>query len=225
MRLSETKPPTSAERRERHARMSKRPVTSATAITMENTPSEGAGSTRTTPRRGSRAPPRPRSARARARASRRARTCRPAPRAAWAGSGTAPRPSRRRATPLTAAMSSRRGGPGTVARSHGCVHPRPVSRDSRAPCRGALATSDRADAATTPGCRTQRGRPRSRRDRRQARIGGVLRGRGPRARRGELRRLLFALSFTTVLLLAAGFGTEELVAREVARDRCRLTTT
>ena len=33
---------------------------------------------------------------------------------------------------------------------------------------------------------------------------------------------MFALSFTTVLLLAAGFGTEELVAREVARDRSRL---
>ena len=33
---------------------------------------------------------------------------------------------------------------------------------------------------------------------------------------------MFALSFTTVLLLASGFGTEELVAREVARDRSRL---
>lgn len=32
----------------------------------------------------------------------------------------------------------------------------------------------------------------------------------------------FALSFTTVLLVAAGFGTEELVAREVARDRGRI---
>jgi O-antigen/teichoic acid export membrane protein len=33
---------------------------------------------------------------------------------------------------------------------------------------------------------------------------------------------MFALSFTTVLLVAAGFGTEELVAREVARDRRRI---
>ena len=33
---------------------------------------------------------------------------------------------------------------------------------------------------------------------------------------------MFALSFTTVLLVAAGFGTEELVAREVARDRSRV---
>ena len=33
---------------------------------------------------------------------------------------------------------------------------------------------------------------------------------------------MFALSFTTVLMLASGFGTEELVAREVARDRSRL---
>jgi O-antigen/teichoic acid export membrane protein len=32
----------------------------------------------------------------------------------------------------------------------------------------------------------------------------------------------FALSFTTVLLIAAGFGTEELVAREVARERGRI---
>jgi O-antigen/teichoic acid export membrane protein len=32
----------------------------------------------------------------------------------------------------------------------------------------------------------------------------------------------FAVSFTTVLFLAAGFGTEELVAREVARDRDRV---
>jgi O-antigen/teichoic acid export membrane protein len=33
---------------------------------------------------------------------------------------------------------------------------------------------------------------------------------------------IFALSFTTLLMLAAGFGTEELVGREVARDRSRL---
>lgn len=33
---------------------------------------------------------------------------------------------------------------------------------------------------------------------------------------------IFALSLTTLLLLAAGFGTEELVAREVARERSRL---
>jgi O-antigen/teichoic acid export membrane protein len=33
---------------------------------------------------------------------------------------------------------------------------------------------------------------------------------------------MFALSFTTVLMLASGFGTEELVAREVARERARL---
>jgi O-antigen/teichoic acid export membrane protein len=33
---------------------------------------------------------------------------------------------------------------------------------------------------------------------------------------------LFALSFTTLLLLASGFGTEDLIAREVARDRSRL---
>lgn len=33
---------------------------------------------------------------------------------------------------------------------------------------------------------------------------------------------VFALSFTTVLILGAGLGTEELVAREVARDRSRI---
>jgi O-antigen/teichoic acid export membrane protein len=33
---------------------------------------------------------------------------------------------------------------------------------------------------------------------------------------------MFALSFASLLLLAAGFGTEELVAREVARDRSRV---
>ena len=30
---------------------------------------------------------------------------------------------------------------------------------------------------------------------------------------------MFALSFTTVMTLPSGFGTEELIAREVARDR------
>jgi O-antigen/teichoic acid export membrane protein len=33
---------------------------------------------------------------------------------------------------------------------------------------------------------------------------------------------MFALSFTTVLILGAGFGTEDLVAREVARERSRV---
>src|SRR5829696_5142743 len=33
---------------------------------------------------------------------------------------------------------------------------------------------------------------------------------------------VFALSLTTVLVMASGFGTEELVAREVARDRDRV---
>jgi O-antigen/teichoic acid export membrane protein len=33
---------------------------------------------------------------------------------------------------------------------------------------------------------------------------------------------MFALSFTTVLLIVSGFGTEELLAREVARDRSRV---
>src|SRR4051812_14674455 len=33
---------------------------------------------------------------------------------------------------------------------------------------------------------------------------------------------MFALSLSTVLVLASGFGTEELVAREVARDRTRV---
>jgi O-antigen/teichoic acid export membrane protein len=35
----------------------------------------------------------------------------------------------------------------------------------------------------------------------------------------EFGDLMFALSFTTVLTLPAGFGTEELIARDVARDR------
>jgi O-antigen/teichoic acid export membrane protein len=39
---------------------------------------------------------------------------------------------------------------------------------------------------------------------------------------GGFGDFMFALSFTTLLMLAAGFGTEELVAREVARDRSRL---
>jgi O-antigen/teichoic acid export membrane protein len=39
---------------------------------------------------------------------------------------------------------------------------------------------------------------------------------------GGFGDFVFALSFTTVLMLAAGFGTEELVAREVSRDRARL---
>jgi O-antigen/teichoic acid export membrane protein len=39
---------------------------------------------------------------------------------------------------------------------------------------------------------------------------------------GGFGDFMFALSFTTLLLLASGFGTEELVAREVARDRSRL---
>lgn len=36
---------------------------------------------------------------------------------------------------------------------------------------------------------------------------------------GDFGDLMFALSFTTILTLPAGFGTEELLAREVARDR------
>jgi O-antigen/teichoic acid export membrane protein len=39
---------------------------------------------------------------------------------------------------------------------------------------------------------------------------------------GGFGDFIFALSFTTLLLLASGFGTEDLVAREVARDRSRL---
>jgi O-antigen/teichoic acid export membrane protein len=39
---------------------------------------------------------------------------------------------------------------------------------------------------------------------------------------GDFGDFMFALSFTTLLLLASGFGTEDLVAREVARDRSRL---
>lgn len=39
---------------------------------------------------------------------------------------------------------------------------------------------------------------------------------------GEFGDLMFALSFTTVLTLPSGFGTEELIAREVARDRERV---
>jgi O-antigen/teichoic acid export membrane protein len=39
---------------------------------------------------------------------------------------------------------------------------------------------------------------------------------------GGFGDFVFALSFTTVLILLAGFGTEELVAREVARDRARV---
>ena len=33
---------------------------------------------------------------------------------------------------------------------------------------------------------------------------------------------MFALSFTTALVIAAGFGSEELIAREVSRDRRRI---
>ena len=36
---------------------------------------------------------------------------------------------------------------------------------------------------------------------------------------GDFGDLMFALSFTTILTLPSGFGTEELLAREVARDR------
>lgn len=39
---------------------------------------------------------------------------------------------------------------------------------------------------------------------------------------GGFGDFMFALSFTTLLLVASGFGTEDLVAREVARDRSRL---
>ncbi|HYI37016.1 MAG TPA: flippase [Thermoleophilaceae bacterium] len=39
---------------------------------------------------------------------------------------------------------------------------------------------------------------------------------------GTFGDLMFALSFTTVLTLPSGFGTEELIGREVARDRSRV---
>lgn len=39
---------------------------------------------------------------------------------------------------------------------------------------------------------------------------------------GDFGDLMFALSFTTVLTLPSGFGTEELIARDVARDRERV---
>ena len=38
----------------------------------------------------------------------------------------------------------------------------------------------------------------------------------------QFGELMFALSFTTVITLPSGFGTEELIAREVARDKSRV---